>query len=156
MLKQEERKLLETLLVEMLLSIRDRYVKDKGGKVKPDYLEQIQNRARTSAEMSPTINRWVNELQTDLQMQSIDTWGSSASSTLLDLVNFCDEHTCHREAKMMVIRDGAFLFALLRKQVELRKEERERMKQERILGKLTKEDMLVAAEEHGLLVEETV
>jgi hypothetical protein len=56
---------------------------------------------------------------------------------------------------MMVIRDGAFLFALLRKQIELRKEEREREKQERILGKLTKEDMLAAAEENGLLVEET-
>jgi len=55
----------------------------------------------------------------------------------------------------MVIRDGAFLFALLRKQIELRKEEREREKQERILGKLTKEDMLAAAEENGLLVEET-
>lgn len=154
MLNNEQRKTLETLLVEMLVAVRDRYVKDRDGRVKPDYLEQIQNRARTSAEMSPSMNRWVNELQTDLQMQSIDTWGSSASSTLLDLVQFCDEHNCHREAKSMILKDGAFLFALVRRQIELRKEERLREKTERLTEKLTKDGMLEAAEENGLLVEE--
>lgn len=154
MLTPEDRKTLETLLVEMLIAIRDRYVSDRGGKVKPDYLEQIQNRARSSAEMSPSMSRWVNEMQQDLQMQSIDLWGSSASSTLLDLVQFCDEHDAHREAKSMVLKDGAFLFALVRRQIELRKADRLREKEERLVDKLTKDGVLAAAENNGLLVEE--
>lgn len=89
-------------------------------------------------------------------MQSIDTWGSSASLTLLELVNFCDENNCHREAKSMILKDGAFLFALVRRQIELRKEERQRQKEENILSKLSKDGMLAAAEENGLLVEEKV
>jgi hypothetical protein len=54
----------------------------------------------------------------------------------------------------MILKDGAFLFALTRRQIELRKEERQREKSGRILDKLTKDGMLAAAEENGLLVEE--
>jgi hypothetical protein len=154
MLNVDEKKTIETMLVEMLIAIRDRYVKDRDGRVKPDYLEQIQNRSRSSAEMAPTINRWVNELQVDLQMGSIDTWDSSASLTLLDLVQFCDEHNCHREAKTLILKDGAFLFARVRRQIALRKEESQREKQERLLEKLTADGMMAAAEDNGLVTEE--
>lgn len=119
MLDDRKQKELETLTVEMLLAFRGAYLRELGGRPPLNYWSQLQDRARASARQTTSASEWASQVQRKLQIPAL---AKDYSSTLIDLVRFCDEHQAHMDFLDMVERDHALLMALVQLTVEQRKE----------------------------------
>lgn len=119
MLTTNQRKQLETAIVEMLLEIRSDYLHEVGGRPAMDYWEQLQNRMRSAARTTQTASEWVTLVARRMRIPSL---GKRACQALVELVRLCDESDAHIDALDMVERDSGLLVALARLTVEQRKE----------------------------------
>lgn len=122
MLNEQQRRKLETKVVELILSIRAAYLSEQGGRPPMNYWEQFSSRMQAAARQTVTASEWASQVQRRLQVGSLR---SSDAPVLLDLVRFCDEHDAHLELLDMVSRDTPLLIAMTQEIVEKRKEERD-------------------------------
>jgi len=119
MLEDNQKKRLETLAVELALALRSAYLSEQGGRPPMNYWEQMENRMRAAARQTASASEWASLMQRRLQIGNLP---KGASSALIDLVRFCDEHQAHTEFLDLVERDHGLLVALTRQIVEERKE----------------------------------
>lgn len=122
MLDDKQKKTLETLTVEMLIALRNAYLREQGGRPPMTYWTQLQDRARSAARQSTSASEWSSLMQRRLQIGSLD---KDSSRSLIELVRFCDEHQAHQEFLVAIERDHSLLMALTRLIVDERKQAQE-------------------------------
>lgn len=118
MLDAKERKQLEDLTVEMVLTLRSAYLTELGGRPPPDYWTQFQNRMIAASQMTVTASEWTGMMQETLGIGSLN---SSQSRDLVKLDRFCSEHEAHEEFLDFIQREHALVVALCQIVVEERK-----------------------------------
>lgn len=118
MLEEKQKKALETITVEFVLSLRSEYLREQDGRPPMNYYEQLQNRMRGAARQTSSASEWASLMQRRLQIGSLS---KDASRALIDLVRFCDEHQAHGDFLTAIDRDHALLIALVQLIVEERK-----------------------------------
>lgn len=137
--------LLETALVEMIVVLRDAFLRSCNGRPPMSYWDQIQTRVRGAARTSATAAEWITAAQKGLRI------GAPSSSDCLvinRLVAICDEYGMDLEAMEFIEREIGFLLSSAREIVDARKAARE------AAGvSFGREEIVAAAEANGLSVE---
>lgn len=112
---------LRTLTVEVLLELRNAYLRDGANPLK--HWEQLQNRMRSASRRSRTPEEWATMIARGLQLRA---FGSSGSQALIDLVAVVAEQGCAAEWLDLVEREYGFLMALTRRCAEQRREAKDK------------------------------
>ena len=133
---------LESVLVEVIVSTRDAYLRAKKGRPPLDYWTQLQNRIRAAARTSATAAEFLTTLQRKLQL---DAPSSSDSLVMSSLVKLCDDNDLDIELMEHIEREIGFLMAMARQIVDERKAAR--------TPGFTREELEKAAVENGLMGE---
>lgn len=143
MLDKQQRKQLETLLVELLLDIRAGHL--ASSQANPlKHWEQLENAALMAAKTSGTLSEWATRVAAKMGLATLN---SSASDGLRALVAACDEHGAHLAILGIIESEHSYIIALTRGSAEARKDAREAA----VAAKLDKEQVLESAERNGLL-----
>lgn len=133
---------LENQLVEVVVMVRDAYLRAKKGRPPLDYWTQLQNRLRASARTSATAAEFLTNLQRKLQL---DAPSSSDSLVMSSLVKLCDENELDIEMMEFIERESGFLIAMGRQIVDERKAQRS--------TGFSREELEAAAKANGLMEE---
>lgn len=116
----QQRNPLESRIVEVIVAMRDAYLREQGGRPPMDYWTRIEQRVRRSAAAAANMGEWVSSLQRSLQIPGL---ASSASSEVLELIQYCDDNEANDEALRMCERQFAKLTAIARRIIEERKQQ---------------------------------
>ena len=117
------RRRLENLTVEVLVAVRDAYVRAQDGRPPMDYWTRLETRVARATMSSRTASEWLTRLQSSLQIESLVS--STCSGLVLEMISFCDENDLNRTFLRACEREKAKLLALTRRVVDHRKEARE-------------------------------
>ena len=138
---------IETVLVEVVVALRDAFLRACSGRPPLSYWDQISNRLLSAARTSATAGEWATSVQRGLRVGA----PRAADSLLISrLVALCDENDWHLRAMEHIEREQAFIVALARQVIEERKLATE-SKQAGV--KFDRESIEQEAREHGLLEE---
>ena len=121
MLSNEQRIRLETLVIEMILSIRSAYLHEVKGKPALDYWTRLENRMQAAARRCKSASHWATLFLEGMQLTNVDNSGSGAMTSL---VEFCDTNDSHRALRTLIKEDHPFLIVSARKIVEARKQDK--------------------------------
>jgi hypothetical protein len=121
MLDAKQKKQLEDLTVEMILTLRAAYLSVQDGRPPMNYWEQFQNRMVAASQMTVTASEWVGMMQETLGIGSLN---SSQSRDLVRLDRFCAENEAHDDFLDFIQRDHALVIALSQIVVDEKKNEK--------------------------------
>lgn len=116
---EKKREKLRTLTVEFLLAVRAAYL--RAGAKPMKHWEQLQSRCLSAARRAAGPEEWTTLVLRGLQIQSLD---SSGSSTLRELVNGVVEVGAVDEWFRMIEREIGYLMATARGIADAKREER--------------------------------
>lgn len=121
---------LETMLVEVLLSFRQQYLRTPGANTLENW-RIVLDRMVASSRSSETVDKWFTMVQKRLQIPQL---GKELSSDLLSLSQYVHDNDVWPEARNMIERERGLLEALGRSISDKRKEEREAQQQQAVSG----------------------
>ena len=143
MLDNQQRKRLESLLVEFLLDVRAGHL--ASSQANPlKHWEQIENAILMASKTSGNLSEWATKVASKMGLSNLN---SGASVGLRALVSACDEYGSHLAILQTIESEHSYLMALTRGSAEARKDAREAAAS----AKLDKETVLESAERHGIL-----
>ena len=149
MLNEQQRSKAETMAVELILAVRRAYCRSVNGKVTPKYWTLLQKRLLSSAEKTFSVSQMVTLVLEKMQLQNLN---NSDSDFLIELISYCREQKLEREFLAFIRSEYPFLMAIARRTVEQKREERELEAAEGL--SISKDDLLAAAEDNGILAED--
>ena len=147
MLSKEQRDLLETRIIDLILAVRSAYMHECKGRSALDYWTRIENRMQAAARRAKSASHWCTLFLQGMQLTNVDNSGSSA---MTELIAFCDETDCHRELRALIKDEHPFLVVQAKLIIQAIKEK----KTDQIATKFDAASIVAAAEKYGILEEE--
>lgn len=120
MLSKQEKEQLRTLLVEVVLEVRQQYLWGPSPNV-PKHWEQLHGRMKQAARTTQTAEEWASRFTRGMGVQALTSQGSQA---LIDLVHFVTEQDATLEFFGTLDREHSYLIALARLTADNRSQER--------------------------------
>lgn len=117
MISEAKKEKLRTLTVELMLEMRQAYLRTPGANQLKNW-EILQSRMRGAARTTASPEEWASKIQVGLQVPSIN---NSYSKALIDLVHLTSEDNCQPEWLDLIEREHGLLIAMARLIVEERK-----------------------------------